>query len=95
VKVAFPATSLAVLLAGSILVQPARGLGPTAFAYYKSPSQCEAALQNLRRKLNEIAKRYPRSKLSPESEPYCTDNPGLPREPPAEPAQSPGASHSQ
>jgi hypothetical protein len=95
VKVAFPASSLAVLLAGSILVQPIRDIGAGLLIYCQSPSQCEAALEKVRRELDEAGRRDPRLKRSPETEPYCTDNPGLPREPPAEPAQSSGASHSQ
>ncbi len=93
-KVMFPASSLAVLLAGLILVQPARDVTGAVLTYYKSPSQCEAALEKLRRQLDEAGRRDPRLKRSPELEPYCSDGSGFRRERPAEPAQSPGASHS-
>jgi hypothetical protein len=93
VKVMFPASSLAILLAGSILIQPAVHLEAARLTFYKSPGQCEAAPEKLRR-LDEAGRRYPALKRPPGTEPYCTDKPGFPREPPAEPAQSPGASRS-
>jgi hypothetical protein len=92
----FPASSLAVLLAGRILVIPAGlSMSGTATIHYKSPSQCEAALEKVRREQAAVGKRYPLRKLSPETEPYCTDDPGLRREPSSKPALSPGASRSQ